>query len=69
MTLKLTEEKKQKNYDLCTKLLEKSKPTIQFVAQIIGNIVASFPAVPWTIILYSVRNRRDCGPEKAHAEL
>ena len=31
MTLKLTEENKQKNYDLsvCTKLFEKSKPTIR----------------------------------------
>ena len=28
MTLKLTEEKKQKIYDLCIKLFEKSKPTM-----------------------------------------
>ena len=39
--LKLTEEKKQKIYDLCTKHFEISKPTIQFVAQVIGNIIAS----------------------------
>ena len=26
MTLTLTEEKKQKNYDLCTKLFEKRNP-------------------------------------------
>ena len=45
MTLKLTEEKKQKKYDLCTKPFEKSKPTIQFVAQVIGNIVVSFPTL------------------------
>ena len=69
MTLKLTEEKKQNNYDLCTKLLEKSKPTIRFVAQVIGNIAASFPAVPWTIISYSVRNRQDRRPQKAQVEL
>ena len=31
MTLKFTEEKKQKIYELCTKLFEKSKPTIRFV--------------------------------------
>ena len=45
MTLKLTEEKEKKNYDYYTKPFEKSKPTVQFVAQITGNIVASFPAV------------------------
>ena len=46
MTFTLTEEKKQNIYDLCTKHFEKSKPTIRFVAQFIGNIVASFTAVP-----------------------
>ena len=52
MTLKLTEEKKQKIYDLCTKLFEKSKPTIRYVAQVFGNIVASFPAVPLGPLFY-----------------
>ena len=52
MTLKLTEEKKQRIYDLCTKLSEKSKPTIRFVAQVIGNVVASFPAVPLGPLFY-----------------
>ena len=46
MTFTLTEEKKQNIYDFCTKHFEKSKPTIRFVAQFIGNIVASFTAVP-----------------------
>ena len=46
MTLKLTEQKKQKIYELCAKPFEKSKPTIRFVAQVIGNTVARFPAVP-----------------------
>ena len=46
VTLKSAEDKKQKNYDLCTKPFEKPKPKIRFVAQVIGNIVASFPAVP-----------------------
>ena len=45
MTLKLTEENKQKIYDLCTKYSEKSKPTIRLVEQIIGNILVSLPAV------------------------
>ena len=46
MTFTLTEEKKQNIHDFCTKHFEKSKPTIRFVAQFIGNIVASFTAVP-----------------------
>ena len=46
MTLKLT------IYDLCTKLFEKSKPTIRFVAQVIVNIVAGFPAVPLGPLFY-----------------
>ena len=52
MTLKSTEEKKQNIYDLCTKLFEKSKPTIQYAAQVIGSIVASFPAVPLGPLVY-----------------
>ena len=39
--LKLTGQKKQKTYDFCTKRFEKLKLTIRFVAQVIGNIVAS----------------------------
>ena len=44
MTLKLSE--KEKKYDLFTKIFEKPKPTIWFVAQVISNIDASCPAVP-----------------------
>ena len=54
MTLKLTEEKKQNVYDFCTKRIEKPKPTIRFVAQVIGNIAASFPAVPLGPLFYRV---------------
>ena len=50
MTLKLTEEKKKN--DLCPKLFKKSKLTIRFVAQVISNIVASFPAVPLAPLFY-----------------
>ena len=53
MTFKFTEEKKQKNYDLCTKFFEKSKPTIRFVAQVVGNTVASFPTVPLGPLFYT----------------
>ena len=41
-----------KIYDLCTKLFEKSKPTTRLVAQVIGNIVASFPAMPLGPLFY-----------------
>ena len=44
MTLKLTGEEKQNIYDLRPKLFEKSKLTVRFVAQFIGNIDTSFPA-------------------------
>ena len=54
MTLKLTEVKKQNIYDFCTKRIEKPKPTIRFVAQVIGNIAASFPAVPLGPLFYRV---------------
>ena len=37
-----------------TKLFEKSKPTIRFAAQAIGNIVANFPAVPLGPLFYRV---------------
>ena len=52
MTLKLTEEKKQKTYDVRAKRFEKSKPTPQFAAEVIGNIVASFLAVSLGPLLY-----------------
>ena len=54
MTLKLTEVKKQNIYDFCTKRIEKPKPTIRFVAQVIGNIAASFPTVPLGPLFYRV---------------
>ena len=84
MTLKLTEEKKPKIYDLCTKRFEKSKPTIQFVAQVIGNVVTSFPAVPLGPLFYRAletdktvglkRHRQNCDAEtelcnEAYSEL
>ena len=50
--MKLTEEEKQKKYDLCIKFFEKSKTTIRFVAQVIGNIAATFPVVPLGPLFY-----------------
>ena len=53
MILKLTEEKKPKIYHVCTKLFEKSKSTIRFLAQVISNIVASFPTVSLGPLFYT----------------
>ena len=50
--MSLIEEKIQKKYDLCISAFVKSKPTIRFAAQAIGNEVANFPAVPLGPILY-----------------
>ena len=73
MTLKLTEKKKQKLYELCTKLFERSKPKIRFVAQFISNINASLPAVLLRPLVYEVletdkvvglkRHRQNCDVE------
>ena len=52
MTSKFAEKKKQKIYDIYTKLFEKSKPTIRFVAQVIRNIVAILPAVSLRPLFY-----------------
>ena len=52
MTLKLTEKKKQKFYELCTKRFERSKPKIRFVAQVVSIIVASLPAVLLRPLIY-----------------
>ena len=43
---------KQKIYDLSTKLFEKSKSITRSGAQVIGNIVASFPAVRLGPLVY-----------------
>ena len=51
MSLKLTKKKKWL-YHHSTKFFEKSKPTIQFVTQVFGNIVATFPSVPLAALFY-----------------
>ena len=66
MTLKLTEEKKQNIFDLCTKLFEKSKPTVRFVAPVISSIVASFPAVPLGPLFYRALETYKIVRQKKH---
>ena len=46
MTLQITEEKADKIVAICTTLLNDTSPTIREVAQVMGNLVAAFPAVP-----------------------
>ena len=52
MTLQITEEKADKIVTLCTALLSNTNPTIQEVAQVIGNLVAAFSAVPYGQLYY-----------------
>ena len=69
MTLKkLTEEKKQKIYDLCIKRFEKAKPTIRFVAQVIGNIVASSRPVPLRTLSYTALKTDKIAGLKRHRQ-
>ena len=49
MTLQITEEKADK---IVTTLLNHTSPTIRGVAQVIGNLVAAFPAVPYGQLYY-----------------
>ena len=46
MILEITEEKKNKIHNLCLEILQKEKITLRTLASVIGNFVASFPAVP-----------------------
>ena len=46
MTLEITEEKKNKNHNLCLEILQKEKITLRTLAGVIGSFVASFRAVP-----------------------
>ena len=52
MTIELTLEKKDKIYLLCSKLINDRSPSIRHVAKVIGNMVASFPAVPYGKLFY-----------------
>ena len=46
MALEITEEKKNKIHNLCLEILQKEKITLQTLASVIGNFLASFHAVP-----------------------
>lgn len=46
MTLEITKEKKEKIHSLCIDIMQAHKISLRKLASIIGNLVASFPAVP-----------------------
>ena len=53
MTVKLTEQKRKNLKALVRQLLTISKPSIRFVARVIGTIVSYFPASKiWSIAHY-----------------
>ena len=57
-----------KKNDLCTKVFEKAKPTIWFVAQVIDNVVASFPAVPLGPLFYGALETNKIVELKRHRQ-
>ena len=46
MTLEITEKKKNKIHNLCLEIFQKEKITLRALGSVIGDFVASFPAVP-----------------------
>ena len=52
MTIELTKEKKEKIAALCEELLNATNISIRQLAKVIGNLVASFPAVPYGKLFY-----------------
>lgn len=52
MTVSLTTEKEKKLKHLITQLLSIRKPTIRFVAKVVGTLVSSFPAVKYAPLHY-----------------
>ena len=59
MTISLTNKKKQKIHDMAIEILNSREVCIRKLASFIGNIVASFPAVPYGRLYY-----RYCEHEK-----
>ena len=54
MTIRLTLAKKEKIRNLCKNALTKEKIPIREVAKVLGNMVASFEAVPFGPLLYRI---------------
>ena len=52
MTVKLTPDKANRLRETCTKLLNTQHPTIRDVAQVLGLMVSSAPAVELCMLFY-----------------
>ena len=57
MTVTLTDKKKQKIKNLCTEILNSKTFSIHTLASFIGNLIASFPAVPLGKMFYRYLER------------
>ena len=67
MTITLTTEKKEKISNICQDLIESKKPTIRSLAKVIGNLVASFPAVKYGKLHYrNLENEKIASLKAAH---
>lgn len=67
MTVTLPEERKQKVLLACSELKRKHKITIRELAQVIGQLVATFPAVLWGPLFYRNLDRLKSTALKASA--
>ena len=69
MTVTLPEERKQKVLLACSELKRKHKITIRELAQVNGQLVATFPAVLWGPLFYRNLDRLKSTALKACSEL
>ena len=60
MTVTLPEEKKQKIKTACVELKRKKRFTIRELAQVIGQIVAAFPAAVWGPLFFRQLEKAKC---------
>ena len=67
MALSLTDEKKNKIQRLLTDRLGKCKISLRELARILGNIVASFPALTYGALHYGHLEREKITGLKHHA--
>ena len=60
MTIKLTEKKKIKIYNICQEIIENPNTTIRKLSSIIGKITSSFPGVQFGPLHYRDLERNKC---------
>ena len=52
MTITLTLEKNEKIWNLCQEIIREDAVTVRFLSKLIGNLVATFPAVILRLFYY-----------------